>query len=380
MSEVFDASGVTTGYYLARIAGALGKGYDVRVITDPRRGAHEGPRLEHLAASVTQRGIRTLVSSFALALRALFRMRRGDIAITVTNPPALPILMRAVAKLRGVRLVVVVHDVYPDVLLAAHVWRQNGIAARSFDFLNRRALSGADSVVVIGRDMQRKLAGRLNGAASRIQFIPNWADEDITPGARVEATPRPLVVQYSGNMGVTHGVESLIECAALLEGNSAIQFELIGWGLKLSSVRSEIERRGLRNIRVLPPAARPELSEQLARCDVALILMIKGTGGVSVPCRLYNIMAAARPVVVAADRDSEVASVVREAGIGWVVDPDAPDQLAAALRDAHARADELPEMGARARQLALERYSFEHAAAAYGRVIASVNRSRNDVA
>jgi glycosyltransferase involved in cell wall biosynthesis len=374
VSEVFDASGVTTGYYLARIAAALEHDYDVGVITDTKRGAHAGPRLEHLASSVAKRGIRTLLSSFVLATRALVKMRRGDIAIAVTNPPALPILMAVVAKLRHVRLVVVVHDVYPDILLAAQVWRRGGALARGFEFLNSWALSSADRVIVIGRDMQRRLASRLNGAAARIEYVPNWANEEIVVSARdIGKRDHPLLVQYSGNMGVTHGVESLIECAALLDGEyEEVRFELIGWGLKLPQIRSEIARRGLRNISLLPPAPRDQLSEQLGRCDLALILMIKGTAGASVPCRLYNIMAAGKPVIVAADADSEIATVVRDTRIGWVVEPEAPEQLASAIREARARAAELPEMGARARKAAADLYSFQRAASEYSRVIAAI--------
>jgi len=375
VSEVFDASGVTTGYYLARIAQALGQRHDVRVITT-KRGAHDGPRLEHLAASVTQRGVRTLLSSFRLAARALFGLRRGDVAIAVTNPPALPILMALVAKVRGARLVVVVHDIYPDVLLAANVWRRNSKIAKLFDRLNLHALASAERIVVIGRDMERKLASRLNGAAARIEFIPNWANEDIV--VLPKQPVRPFVVQYSGNMGVTHGVESLIECAVSHDTpDSDIRFELIGWGLKLPYVRAEIERRRLRNLTVLPPVPRAQLGVQLARCDVALILMIEGTGGVSVPCRLYNIMAAGKPVIVAADEDSEIAEIVRDSRIGWVVAPGSPHQLAAAVHEASTTdAAELAAMGARGRARVTELYSFDRAASAYARLMSSIERGR----
>ena len=221
--------------------------------------------------------------------------------------------------------------------------------------------------------MQSKLAARLNGASNRIEYIPNWANDEIVATPAHAPETRPFVVQYSGNMGVTHGIETLIESACLLLHDDSIRIELIGWGLKLPLVATEIRKRGLRNVTLLPAAPRAQLGEQLARCDVALIIMVPGASGASVPCRLYNIMAAGRPVIVAADADSEIASVVRDNRLGWVVAPAAPEQLASAIREACLQPEQLKAMGDRARELAHRLYRFERAAVAYQDVIASVS-------
>jgi glycosyltransferase involved in cell wall biosynthesis len=58
-----------------------------------------------------------------------------------------------------------------------------------------------------------------------------------------------------------------------------------------------------------------------------------------------------------------------------VVEPDSPEQLAAAIRDAAAHAAELPAMGARARDIVNQTYSFDRAALAYENIIASLSHS-----
>ena len=80
--------------------------------------------------------------------------------------------------------------------------------------------------------------------------------------------------------------------------------------------------------------------------------------GVSVPSRLYNVLASGRPVLAVADPASEPARVVTEAGVGWVVRPGDPWALAAAVRTAIASED-LVAMGGRARRCAEDTYSFE---------------------
>jgi colanic acid biosynthesis glycosyl transferase WcaI len=97
-----------------------------------------------------------------------------------------------------------------------------------------------------------------------------------------------------------------------------------------------------------------------------------------VPSRFYGVLAVARPVIVAADEESETARIVREVGCGVVVPPGRPELLARTIRDAREGRFDLEEMGRRGRewvvaeadrQVALGRYRdllrevrLEHAA------------------
>jgi colanic acid biosynthesis glycosyl transferase WcaI len=87
--------------------------------------------------------------------------------------------------------------------------------------------------------------------------------------------------------------------------------------------------------------------------------------GISVPSRLYNIMAAGKPIIAVAEPESELASVVQEEQIGWVVPPGRPDLLAAAILEARANPTCLVEMGLRARAAAENKYAFGQVMQAY---------------
>jgi colanic acid biosynthesis glycosyl transferase WcaI len=360
----------STTHIFARLAGALGERYHTGVLTPPPAPPATAPGEASFTRWFTDRFRRALVGSLRVFVRALRAVRRDDVLLVVTNPPMLPVLMAAAAALRRARLVIVVHDVYPDVLEVAGLMRRRSPAARTLDALSRRALRRADRVIVIGRDMQRLIEHKPGGAAaSRIVFIPNWADEDIAPVARAHSGG-PLIVQYSGNMGVTHPVETLLDCAELLQRESApVHFQVFGWGLRMPWFRGEVERRGLRNSSAGPRCARSELAAQLAGSDVGLVLMRRGMAGISVPCRAYNIMAAGRPLIVAAAEDAEIARTVGEHDLGWVVPPEQPEQLGDAIRDALRHRGRLEEMGERAGRTARERFTFDRAVRGYGSVL-----------
>jgi colanic acid biosynthesis glycosyl transferase WcaI len=171
-------------------------------------------------------------------------------------------------------------------------------------------------------------------------------------------------------MGVTHPVETLLDCAELLQrGKVHARIDVFGWGRKHEAFLREIDHRKLTNVTAGERCPRAELGQRLAECDVALILMHPRMVGISVPCRFYNILAAGKPVIVAADPDTEVAMVVEEHSLGWVVEPADPEAIAAAVMDAARRRVELRSMGSRAAQLGSRDFSFPAALRSYLSVI-----------
>ena len=92
------------------------------------------------------------------------------------------------------------------------------------------------------------------------------------------------------------------------------------------------------------------LPQSLSAADLHVVGLASGLAGYVVPSRLYGILAVGRPVIAAADQESETAQVVERVGCGIVVPPGRPELLARAIRDAHDGKYDLAAMGARGRE------------------------------
>ncbi len=103
---------------------------------------------------------------------------------------------------------------------------------------------------------------------------------------------------------------------------------------------------------------RSELITSLNACDIAFIGFVPGMTGVSVPCRMYNQMAAGKPIIAIADDSSELARVVQEENIGWVVAPENLDKLVETIQFAASHPDICKQMGTRAAAIAKTKYNF----------------------
>jgi colanic acid biosynthesis glycosyl transferase WcaI len=213
-------------------------------------------------------------------------------------------------------------------------------------------------------------------ARDRITVIPNWADTSkIIPQPRNNAFARShglgegFVVQYSGNLGLSQGLDTVLSTAKMLR-EQPITWLFIGDGNARSGLERAARDAGLLKVKFLPPQERAHLSEVLSACDVGLVPMRRSVANDLVPSKLYGIMAAGRPVLASVERDSEVARVVDKARCGWVVDPESPEALAAgvlsAMRMGHAQRQALGQNG---RSACLADYSRANVTKKYDRVL-----------
>ena len=347
VSELYYPEETSTGYFLTRIAEGLAEEFDVQVVCSRPtyserhlpvawREERHGTTIHRMRSTRMDKDrfvgrVLNLVS-FTLAawLFCARHIRRGERLLVVTNPPPLPPLLGLLARLRRLRGVLLVHDVYPEVLVATGHARPGGAVVRLLGAVTRWTYRSYADVVVLGRDMEEVARPKVAGAApgrGRLHVIPNWGDADeIVPIARDANSFRAAhglegraVVQFSGNLGRTHDVESVLDAAAATADIPGLTFCFIGYGGKAALVGERQREAETGNLVFLPRQPRAQLGAMLASADAAVIAFVDQMYGVSVPSRMYNIMSAGVPIIAMAHPDSELAQVVREEECGWVV-------------------------------------------------------------
>ncbi|XSC45969.1 glycosyltransferase [Bradyrhizobium sp. RDT10] len=187
-------------------------------------------------AALLKRALAELLFTVRMFIALLVKLRSGDVALTVPAPFLLPYAFAAAAKLKGARSVLIMHDLYPDVLIMAGLLKPHSLPASAMRGLNALMFRALDAVVIIGRDTEKLLLRYSGMTSDKIRFIPNWATLERGVRAVDPDNPyrRPLsarfVVGLSGNLGFTHDPVIVFEAARLLRDNKDIHFLLSGWG------------------------------------------------------------------------------------------------------------------------------------------------------
>ena len=383
VSELYYPELTSTGYFLTGIAEGLAGDYDVSVLCGqpsywargvraPFREMRNRVDVQRSRATTLDKNkllgkiINLITISLSIFLAALFRFRRGDIVIVVTNPPLLPYLTALACRVRGARFILLVHDVYPEILTRLGILKPQSIPLRLLNHASVWLYQSADRILVLGRDMQSLVAEKLSSRRDRVVIATNWASSEmIVPAPRGNNQlldtlhlKDKFVVEFFGNMGRPHCIEDLLDAAELVKPDPEIHFLLVGWGVKKVWVVKEKRARKLDNMTIIDPLPREQSCDVQNACDIAINTLSSDMSGISVPSRTYNVMASGKPMLAVCDDDSELAAVIHEERIGWVVPPGRPDLLAAAIRAAKANPDELRSMGERAYQAAEAKYTI----------------------
>lgn len=387
----------STGQHLADLAEHLAaEGYEVSVLAS--RGKYVKGRvpapLEEVRHGVAIRRIRTtgfgrarhlgrLMDYATFYLQALGTLlggaKRHDGVIFLTTPPLLSFLGAIAKRLRGQRYGVWSMDLHPDAEIASGMLKRTSLAARVLEWMNGVGYRQADFVVDLGAHMKARIVAK-GVRPARTHTVHVWNRKE-----EVEPTPRDsnpiidelglrdkFVIMYSGNAGLVHEFGPIMEAMRLTRDDARLFWLFVGDGPRRAEIERFIAEQGIGNAMYRGYFPREQLRYSLSVGDAHLISLRPQFVGISVPGKLYGIMASGRPAIFVGPTESESGETVLEAGCGIVVDPSsagAAERIVETVRKWSRERATAEAMGRAGRAAFLEGYEREACCAQWGHVI-----------
>ena len=307
------------------------------------------------------------------SLFAFWKMLKTDsntVIFIVSNPPFLGFFVLLVNLVKRTRYVVLVYDIHPDILISFGVLSKNSFVAKLWRSMNQRVWSRSIAVYTIGSIMAKNLTKQFNVERTKLDYvgvIPPWADTNkIKP---IDKNDNPLsselgqegkiTILYSGNMGISHDIGSILQAAKILKSEENIAFLLIGEGEKWQDAVDFQKDNDLSNLQVLPFQPEERLPYTMALADIALVALDEGAEGLMIPSKMFYYMAVGAAVVGICKGRSDMSEIVQNSRCGVIVEPKNPIKLAEVIRDLANNIEVLNGFKGRARTSAKESYSRE---------------------
>ena len=243
---------------------------------------------------------------------------RGFHLFITSNPPTLaflPVFCRN-------RYSVLIYDVYPDGLVVGAFISESSIINRIWQRQNRRFFSNALNIFTLTEGMADTLAKYID--FTRIKIIQPWSL--FTPEQKIERKDNKFIrlhklsdhfiVMYSGNIGLGHNVESLVEVARILKDQENIRFVIIGDGWNKQSVEKLIADYQLNNCLVLPFQPSEMFLHSLPAADLGVVSISIEAAKVCAPSKTYNLISMGIPLLAITEQPSELANLIQNYNIG----------------------------------------------------------------
>jgi glycosyltransferase involved in cell wall biosynthesis len=200
------------------------------------------------------------------------------------------------------------------------------------------------------------IAHLINRGAKNINLFPNGVDTAMftpqTDGSRFRqenGLKEKFIVLYAGAHGLSNDLEVILHAARILHNQTNIQFVFVGDGKEKTSLQASAQSQGLDNVIFLPPVTKIEMPEVLSAADVCLaVLKPIDLFMTTYPNKVFDYMAASRPVILAID--GVIRDVVEKAKAGIFVPPGDASEMAQAVLYLFLHPQQAINMGLRGRK------------------------------
>lgn len=332
-----------TGPLFIDIANAFSlKGYETTLLTGQVEKTYAdiepSVKMSKLKSYNRSSGLKRMLTWTSYFVQAFFKLlfsNHKQHLLLVSNPPFGPFLGLFFNKLFGQPYSVLVYDIYPDALVNFNVFKENSFVVKTWKKLNRSLFNNAEKVITISDSMSETIKPYY-GRHENLIMIPNWVNSEF-----IKPIPKnknwfiekynlqdKIVVLYSGNLGITHDLESIVEAARILYEVKEIQFVIIGDGAKKEKLEQLVQQYKLDNVLMLPFQDAEVIPFSMTSSDISIVTLAKGAATLSVPSKTYYMMASGAAMIALAQKESELSQLIGKYKLGRTVEPDQPNELA----------------------------------------------------
>ena len=246
---------------------------------------------------------------------------------------------------------------------------EKGLRRLFAEWATRVCFNSAARIVCISAGLKEHLIRKWNIEDSKLTVVPCAADVDaFRPNHNPDLVRRGLslttepIVIWVGGFYPWHDLDLLLESfAQILQKQPSAKLVLVGDGPTRQSIAQKVHDNGLRQSVIMTGAiAHVDVPKMLSIADIAVVPSAPvpaSHGGTGTPLKLFEFMAAGKPIVASAV--DQAAEVIQDGYNGVLVESGNANRFAEAVLTLLNDPVERARLSQNARQQATELYSWE---------------------
>jgi len=263
---------------------------------------------------------------FSLLFLPFFMFKKYSAVFTFGVSPGFSVTSGAfLAKFKGIPSMIWILDLWPESLESVGIVKNRrilGLVRPFFIWLYK-----LHTIILCQSASMVEQLKKYGVPEKQIKRFTNWA-EDTYGALPVKKSTDSLVILFAGNVGDAQDLPTLLGAAEALKDRSNLKWIILGDGRAREWVQAEVLKRGLsQNVELVPRRPQSEMPEWFTKADLMYVSLKPGSAmSMTIPGRVFSIMATGKPILMVADGDS--AQLVVQANCGFVSKPSDPIGLA----------------------------------------------------
>jgi glycosyltransferase involved in cell wall biosynthesis len=302
--------------------------------------------------------VRRTLNFLSFVPSALWRaLRLGSFDVIIGTSPQFfcAVATWLTAALKRTPWVFELRDLWPESISAVGAARAY-MPLRLLERVELQMYRHARAVVCVSRSFMTNLESR-GIDREKLSFVPNGIDvefwvagEPAIGREELRIEDGRLLVTYVGTVGMAHDLGTVLAAAKRLRSlRPNISFAIVGDGAELVMLRERAAADGLTNVTFTGLVPRERIPHYLAASDISLVTLKPSEVFKTVlPSKMFEAMAAARPIVLAVD--GEAKDTLCRAGAGLPITPGDVDAMVQGILTLADDAERRRAMGAAGRQ------------------------------
>ncbi len=379
-----EDGGSTRSYWISQEL--IKNGHEVVMITSTRNKEEEGSKktidgitVIYLKAYYNQHmgflgRLQAYLKFMWKSTIAAFKQKNIALVIATSTPLTIGIPALLIKKLKGTTYLFEVRDLWPEVPIQMGALNNYFLRSAAL-WLEKSIYKNASHIVALSPGMEDGVL-QTGIKQSKVTMIPNMSKIDhffprphnLELFEKYDLKNNSFKLIYFGSMGLSNGIDYILDTAKLLKTHANIEFIFIGYGSMIESLLEYCKKENLDNVRFLGRFGIDEAADLVNLCDVTLVtfanIPILYTNS---PNKLFDSLSAGKPIIV--NSKGWTKTMVETNHCGIYVDPESPIDFANKILELKKNPDHLALMGSNARKLAESTYDKSILCAQFANVV-----------
>lgn len=262
--------------------------------------------------------------------------KKFDVCLMYIPPLPLYYLARWIKGRDKTPSVLNYQDFHPQELIDVGMMK-NLLLIRLMEHIEKQSYKNADYITVMsnaGIDFIVKRGGNHNKITCIYNSV-NPLDFDTISKIKTfkekENISDKILVSYAGILSPFQGLDDILNAAKLLKDKKDIVFYIVGDGMAKNHLIERVKIEHLDNVKILPLQPRDEYFNIINSSDISIVSLDKHMSAPCLPGKFINLLGVRQSIIANIPKSNDVAYIVQTTKCGIAVEPDNPDQFAAAI-------------------------------------------------